>query len=149
MTKFQNILVPTDGSPHSFDAIDVALLIAEKNDARLTLLHVIPGGPLPEALKQFARVEHLDTTPYLYEKQVAERILDAGAARAADSTVHIARLVEHGDPAGKILETAKSLGCDLIAIGHRGIGDVESLLMGSVAHKVNHKAGCSVITVKH
>jgi len=147
--KFQNILVATDGSPHSFDAVEVALLIAERHGAQLTLLHVIPGGPLPEALKEYARVEHLDPTPYLYEKQVAERILEAGAARAADTKVHVTRRIESGDPAATILETAGDLGCDLIAIGHRGIGDVESLLMGSVAHKVNHKAGCSVITVKH
>jgi nucleotide-binding universal stress UspA family protein len=147
--KFQNILVATDGSPHSLDAVEVALLIAERNDAQLTLLHVIPGGPLPEALKEYARAEHLEPTPYLYEKQVAERIVDAGAARASDTEVHIARRIESGDPAAAIVKTAKALGCDLIAMGHRGIGDVESLLMGSVAHKVNHKAQCSVITVKH
>lgn len=146
--KLQNILVPIDGSQHAFDALEIALLVAEKNQAPITLLHVIPGGELPEGLKQYARAEHLEPSPWLYEKQVAERILEAGASYAADTKLKISRRTANGDPAKEILKAAQNLGCDLIVMGHRGTGDVESLLMGSVAHKVNHKAECSVITVK-
>lgn len=147
--KFQNILVAIDGSQHSFDAAEIAALIAGQNQAPITLVHVIPGGPIPDALKEYARVEHLEPTQWLYEKQVAERVLEAAAARFADTDLAVTRRTEQGDPAGKILDAARDIGCDLIVIGHRGTGDVESLLMGSVAHKLNHKARCSVITVKH
>ncbi|MGA8262802.1 MAG: universal stress protein [Arenicellales bacterium] len=146
--KARNILVPVDGSDHSFDALQIAVLVAEKNGGRVTMLHVVPGGPLPEALKEYAYAEHMEPSPWLYEDQVAERILEAAAARVDGTTVNITRRIEKGDPATKILESAESLGCDLIVMGHRGIGDVESLLMGSVSHKVNHKAACGVITVK-
>lgn len=57
-------------------------------------------------------------------------------------------MTDTGDPATKILDHARDLDCDAIIMGHRGTGDFQGLLMGSVAHKVNHKAACRVITVK-
>jgi nucleotide-binding universal stress UspA family protein len=55
----KTILVPTDGSAHANKAVTLAADIAEKYKARLVLLHVLPRGPLPDALRHMAEVEHV------------------------------------------------------------------------------------------
>ena len=37
---------------------------------------------------------------------------------------------------------------DAIVMGSRGLGDLESLLLGSVSHKVAHAAPCSCVIVR-
>jgi nucleotide-binding universal stress UspA family protein len=41
-----------------------------------------------------------------------------------------------------IIETAKGYGAALIVMGTRGISDFAAMLVGGVAHKVIHHAGC-------
>ena len=60
----------------------------------------------------------------------------------------MAKLTAEGDPAGRILDTAKNGGADLIVLGSRGLTDVASLLLGSVSHKVLHLAPCACLMVK-
>jgi nucleotide-binding universal stress UspA family protein len=36
----------------------------------------------------------------------------------------------------------------MIFVGSRGLGNVKSLLMGSVSHKVAHLAECTCVSVK-
>ena len=55
----KTILVPTDGSDHANKATTLAADIAEKYGARLVLLHVMSRGPLPEAWRHMAEVEHV------------------------------------------------------------------------------------------
>ncbi len=42
----------------------------------------------------------------------------------------------------------KGLHVDMIFLGSRGLGDAQSLLMGSVSHKVAHLAECTCVSVK-
>ena len=53
-----------------------------------------------------------------------------------------------GDPAKIIAEVANTQRFDAIVMGTRGLSDIRGLILGSVAHKVNHLAKCTVITVK-
>jgi len=55
----KTILVPTDGSDHANKATTLAADIAEKYGARLVVLHVMSRGPLPEAWRHMAEVEHV------------------------------------------------------------------------------------------
>ena len=53
-----------------------------------------------------------------------------------------------GDPAEKILETARAFGAELIVMGARSLGTVERFAFGSVSTKVMHDAECDVLIVK-
>lgn len=53
-----------------------------------------------------------------------------------------------GDPAQEIIEFSRKNSIDMIVIGSRGAGTVETLLLGSVSHKVCHLANCTCVTVK-
>ena len=53
-----------------------------------------------------------------------------------------------GDPAERILETAKAFGAELIVMGARSLGTVERFALGSVSTKVMHDADCDILIVK-
>ena len=53
-----------------------------------------------------------------------------------------------GNPARTIVEIAEKENYDLIVIGHRGIGGVKRLMIGSVANEVSRMATCPVFIVK-
>jgi nucleotide-binding universal stress UspA family protein len=53
-----------------------------------------------------------------------------------------------GDPAEVISRFAREQGCDEIVIGSRGLGNIGSMLMGSVASKIIHMAQVPVVLVK-
>jgi nucleotide-binding universal stress UspA family protein len=144
------ILVPVDGSDHAFRALQVACGLAKAESKGITLLHVVPNKEIPEALKRFAEVEHLrDSAEYLYESAIAENVLSAARDQAiAIGAEEVECSVGHGEASKGILEAASREGIDTIVMGTRGLSDIQGLVLGSVAHKVAHGAGCRVIAVK-
>jgi nucleotide-binding universal stress UspA family protein len=175
---FETILVPTDGSEHAKKAVLLASDIAEKYQARLVLLHVMPRGPLSEEIRRMARVEHITAGPagasapltpegkfpastVLGTKsdlqEQTEQVLQFLADRILADAKHVAQdvgirkvstVILDGDPADQILRHAEKEGANLIVMGSRGLGDLKGLLMGSVSHKVSQLSPCSCITVK-
>ncbi len=80
---------------------------------------------------------------------IGEGVLAAAKREAeANGVEDIELILENGDPADVILQTAQARGANLIVIGSRGQSDVKSLFLGSVSHKVANQSDISVITVK-
>lgn len=148
---FENILVPTDGSEHAAKAVDVAADLAQKYGAKVHLLHVVRdlgSSMIPPDLLSIARVERVEMTERAVVESVANQILRSAALRTRErGAKQVDTALEVGAPAERILAIAKSLKADAIVMGTRGLGDIRGLLMGSTAHKVNHLAGCTCITV--
>lgn len=172
------ILVATDGSEHAHKALELATEIAGGHHARMVLLHVrlrdatpqdvrklVDVSQLPEGMQE--EIALLESIPLKATSisgtyaniavPVTGEILDAvgtcitNSARkeAAEKGVEtISTVVVGGDPAKRILETAKAEGADMIFMGNRGFGDLKGLLMGSVSHKVSHLSECTCVTVK-
>jgi nucleotide-binding universal stress UspA family protein len=136
-------LLPSDGSQHAERAAQFLLRLA----ATGTPIEVIVLNVQPEVVDWqthgLAREQMVAQRDYL-ARQATERIrglLDAAGVRC---TVQ----VELGDPARTIVDYAKRLGCDWIVMGTRGMGAIEELALGSVAHKVVHLASVPVTLVK-
>jgi nucleotide-binding universal stress UspA family protein len=172
----KTILVPTDGSGHANKATTLAADIAEKYGARLVLLHVMSRGPLPEAWRHMAEVEHvveprrsdmagIPTANIPTPKAppgpaagsgdrdvlefVGRKVLSAAEDIAKDKGVkNYATTLEEGNPVKRILDYADKENANLIVMGSRGMSDFNGLLMGSVSHKISHLAKCTCITVK-
>jgi nucleotide-binding universal stress UspA family protein len=173
----KTILVPTDGSEHANKAVTLAADIAEKYDARLVLLHVMPRGPLPEALRHMADIEHVvdDGPPGTVgstasipaakfpagiissegrndrevSQFVGQKILGNAEDIAKEKGVtDYESALEDGNPVKRILDYADKENANLIVMGSRGVTDFNGLLMGSVSHKISHLAKCTCITVK-
>ncbi len=147
--KNKKILVPIDGSEQSFKAIDLAAELAFNSDTEVVLLNVIGREQLPDAIRRFASVEHIDGPPeWQYEQLVAAGVLKAGQQRARNKGIKtIDTRVRHGDSVKAIVEAASDKSIDMIVMGNRGLGSVRGLAFGSVSQKVSQLAPCSVITV--
>lgn len=146
----RKFLVPIDGSDHAFKALDFASELAVKDASRVCLLYVVSKREVPESVRHFAESEHIEGPPEsIYEKVIARNILQAALERAQGKGLTAVEALERdGDPAKVIAEVANTQGFDAIVMGTRGLSDIRGLIMGSVAHKVNHLAKCTVITVK-
>ena len=151
----KKFLVAVDGSDHGWKAVDLATDLAKVSDAELIVLHVVPHEPGldPEALEQYAKVEHIPTEELMarerYGKKIGDKITNKAEARVRkNGLARVTTRVAEGNPAKQIAALAKSEGMDMVFLGSRGLGNVTGLLIGSVSHKVMHLANCTCVAVK-
>ncbi|MDJ0943941.1 MAG: universal stress protein [Kiloniellales bacterium] len=145
----KKILVAIDGSQPSQRALDMGAQIAEKFDAVLVLIYVIRDMQLPESLRQMAEVELVQESRLTTLQKIGQTILAEAAARAKkQGAKDVRNEVRPGDPAGAILRYVAENGVDLIVLGSRGLGDMESMLLGSVSRKVSNLAKVGCLTVR-
>ena len=146
MQPFHKILVPTDFSPHSQEAIRVAAELSRTFDAPLTVMTVyqpvmvpvVPEGvlfPLPLDLE--GDVERVKERLHQVE-------LDATQAGAGE----VCSTLRQGAPFDEIIANAREGDFDLIVMGTHGHSGLKHALLGSVAEKVVRKAPCAVLTVR-
>jgi nucleotide-binding universal stress UspA family protein len=135
------ILVTTDFSQASNRALDYAIALARRCDARIYLAHAITPDPF-----QFAEPQLAQAT---YEKvrQAAEEgitdILISGKLRGVPHEVLLAE--------GNVWPTLEKMICDheidVVVSGTHGRGKVQKMLIGSVAEEIFRRANPPVLTV--
>lgn len=138
--RFRRVLFATDFSPHSLAAWPYAVSLAQENQARLVLLHVVPEGKISgqEMLGEIPTGSPLSRLNSLLPKE-------------AELWCRPEAVVEYGDAAARILETAKERAADLIVLGvrdARGSIGAATHLGRATAHKVVAHAPCPVLTVR-
>jgi nucleotide-binding universal stress UspA family protein len=121
-------------------ALEVALKVVQQNDAELYLLNV---APMPAGAAGFQPVP-LDSYP-IVEKDRREQ-LEKLARERIPTAVRCETLVTSGDPAERVLETARGLGADLIVMGTHGRKGLGHLVLGSVAERVVRESPIPVMT---
>jgi nucleotide-binding universal stress UspA family protein len=134
--RFRRVLFATDFTPESLAAAPYAISLAQENEARLVLLHVIPDPGSEVELPSVADVMHK-----LY--QIVPKDAELWCRPEA--------IVEYGDVPVRILDAAKERGADLIVIGVRdaaGRLGAATHLERAVAHKIVAHAECPVLTVR-
>ncbi|HXH03124.1 MAG TPA: universal stress protein [Candidatus Competibacteraceae bacterium] len=145
----KNILVATDASPASNRAVEMAADLAGRYQTPLYILHVIRDMDLPPELRKMAEVERIFGPRADVLRFVANKILDEARTRAQTAGAReIHTLMGEGDPASTIIRTAEENQVELIVLGTRGLGEVKSMLLGSVSRKVSNLAGISTLIVK-
>lgn len=147
-----HILTPVDGSMHSLKAAELAGDLAQKYDAKVTLLQVmasIGSSRTPKELREVARLEHTPITERDILLSESHSQLSAAENRAKDNgATKIECEVSVGDPSRMIIDYAQKNGVDMIVMGTRGLGDLKGLLLGSVSHKVVQFAECPCLLVR-
>jgi nucleotide-binding universal stress UspA family protein len=132
---YKHILIPTDGSPLSEQAIRQGVALAKSLHARVT------GVTVSATFHTFAVDPVMVTdTPAQYEKDCEARaaqwlgvIKDAAALSGVPcKVVHVVK--DH--PYEAIIETANAEGCDLIFMASHGRKGLASVLLGSETTKV-------------
>ncbi len=132
---FQHILLPTDGSSASDDAIKKCMRFAKEAGARVTGFHVTPeyhlftyrADVLEDTKEQFKHACEVHAATYLAVIENAAREAGVPCDVAFASSDH---------PYEAIIEAAKEHRCDLIAMASHGRKGMKGILMGSETHKV-------------
>jgi nucleotide-binding universal stress UspA family protein len=141
----RHVLVPTDFSDDAQEAANAArTLFAGEGGARLTLLHAYH---LPVEYTAYGTIPtsipfHADAAA------VADEKLAEAAAALTDEAHAVDAVAKEGYPPEVIVDTARDLAVDLIAMGTHGRTGLRHLLLGSNAERVIEHAPCPVLTVR-
>jgi nucleotide-binding universal stress UspA family protein len=142
MNTWRHVLVPTDFGEASSNAVELAILLASRFEAELTVLHVCELSVYPYA------------EPILTPANLAA-IQEAAATRLAVALEEVKRRVPRaksrlqlGRPADEILAAIAALKPDLVVMGTHGRRGVSHLLFGSVADKVVRHSPVPVLTTR-
>jgi nucleotide-binding universal stress UspA family protein len=143
----RTILVPWDGSDHSRRALEFLLkLLKEQTPAEVHLLNVQHRAP---TLEHLAGGKPSDLQQiHGPAVEAGQKALESGVKVLAAAGVPHRATVVVGDAPHEIVEYAKAHHCDGIVMGTRGLGNVATLVLGSVAHKVLHLTHIPVTLVK-
>jgi nucleotide-binding universal stress UspA family protein len=144
MIALKKILVPTDFSKGSENALRYGCELAAKFGGELHLLHI-----MQETVGDFDYFYAVSGNFFEEMREDAQRRMDAVLDPAWNGGKGVKRVVTSGTPFREILRYAKQNEIDLIVMGTHGRGAITHMLMGSVAEKVVRMAACPVLTVRH
>ncbi len=134
---FKHILVPTDGSQFSQDAVRRAVSFAKEAGAIITAFYVKPDYPL----SYYSEGVMFDSMPpgrfEEFAEQEAQEILGFVDNLCREAGVGCTKLTEANRVIYEaIIEAATKNGCDLIFMASHGRSGLGALLLGSETNKV-------------
>ena len=141
--ELTKVLVPTDFSNHSDQALQWGASLAGKYAARMLLLHVIP----PAVEEVSARGSASEEAIMDLEAKVEARLYEIISQELQES-LPVDVKIAVGKPAEEILRVAHEEGVDLIVMGTHGHTGLTHVLLGSTAETVLRNAPCPVFTVR-
>jgi len=142
MIKHGKIVVPTDFSEQSEEAIRRACVLAAQFEAEVHLLHVIPPPVYIDA--DLVLISPIDAIVSAQHKQAVKRLAEIAEGVEANVVTHL--VDADSSVTQSICDFCKSLPADLIVIGRHGEkGVLEHMLLGSTAERVVRFAPCSVL----
>jgi len=138
------VAVGTDGSDTAAKAVEFAIDMASRYDAKIVFLSAYK--PVSEdRLKRESRDAPEDIQWQINPAEDVEPALrdavDAARERGLEATCE----AHDGDPSKVLVDLASKHGADILVIGNKGM---QRKVLGSVPNTVSHKADCSVVIVK-
>lgn len=129
----RKIVLCTDFSDHAHRASEYALSMATEYGAELTLLHVLETFPSSTEIENVTReaLQQLDET------------VPSDQRRGSN----VRSLVRIGKPYQQIIQLAVETEADLVIVGVRGRGALDTALFGSTTYRVIQLGPCPVLAV--
>jgi nucleotide-binding universal stress UspA family protein len=140
---YKKILIATDGSEYTKNAVDYGIELAKNTDAKLHAIYVvdtaafasIPMDAAWESMYELLRQEGDEATKYVADKAEAEGL-------------EVERNTVEGHPADEIIKYAEKNSISLIIMGTLGKSGLDRFLLGSVAEKVVRTSKIPVLVVR-
>jgi nucleotide-binding universal stress UspA family protein len=151
--SFSKILVPIDGSEHSFHAVQLANTVAKQFHSEIIFIYVVVSP---------SHYEYANLTGLVTPKQI-DMIVNNAKEEAKDWFKRVEDIVKKENSTikfstkviltgvaiyGEIIQHAEKENIDLIVLGTRGRSGIKKLLLGSTASGVLTYANCPVLVTK-
>ncbi len=148
MPAYRTIVVGTDGSATSFNAVDRAAAVAADTDADLVIVCAYSELTGRQEARAMANVGEPPVGQVPGRSAASVAIADAVAAAQEQGATISAALLVHGEPATALLTTAKERAADLIVVGALRDTSIADRLLGTVATEVVRRAESEVLVVR-
>jgi len=148
-TKFENILVPLDGSEYSIKAVEYAGRMAKGFNSKLIALYILPSSirynlssdnensEINSQFNQIIQRSYIEAQNWL--KDIVKKI---------DIEIVTEVIIAKESIVSEIIEFAELRSIDLIIMGTRGRTGFKKLLLGSVASGVVTYSHCPVLVIR-
>ncbi|MFB6302454.1 MAG: universal stress protein [Haloferacaceae archaeon] len=138
---YDEILVPTDGSAAAERAIEHAIDLAARYDARIHAFYVVDTSA-------YAALEGAGTAVIDALEEQGEEAVDAIVEAAEGAGVPFERVIRRGSPHRNILDYVDEADVDLVVMGTHGRRGIDRYLLGSVTERVVRSAPVPVLTIR-
>ena len=140
----KRILVATDGSPSSTEAVAFGVELASEHEAELIFVHVVPTLDVVPATGFGGIGGAFPHEPSEHDHVLLEEAAEVASQQGVLSTTALLR----GDTVDEIVAYADSHDVDMIVVGSRGHGAIAGALLGSVSHGVLGESKRPVLIVR-
>ncbi|MCC6279653.1 MAG: universal stress protein [Saprospiraceae bacterium] len=145
--NIKHILVPIDFSVTSLNAMDTAVAMTKRHEAKLTLLHIVN--------KSILSYHHADVLPIASAVPMIEMMRDEAKEMLSQITDKVAAQhgigvqgeITQGFVSSEICKSAERLGADLVVMGTHGASGFREFFIGTNSFAVVKHAPCPVLTV--
>ncbi len=144
MLKFKNILVPTDFSENSINALEFAHYVAQQNKSAIHVLHIIEPINRSKLFNDNFSESRFERSRYLDAEEELRRFIN----KISFQGVQIIEALNPGKPHEQILIYSRHHSIDLIVIASHGWTGITSMATGSVANKILRSSEVPTILVK-
>jgi nucleotide-binding universal stress UspA family protein len=138
---FAKILHANDGSTPAFNALELALKLAQQNEAELHMVSVMEVDYLPEFVEEIREETGRAARRF-------RGILQRAQDMAAQSHIKLHTHLLTGHPVRDVVKLAADIGADLLVIGATGHSALYERMIGSRADRMVQLAHCPVLVVK-
>lgn len=141
-------LVATDGSPSAGTAVDLVADIEWPAGTTIRVVEAIEagaalfGGPWPAVAMVQADALEAEL------RHAARETVEKARAQLSRPGLEVVAAVLRGRPATAVVDAAKNMQADLIVMGSRGHGTIESMVLGSVSAEVVDHATVPVLVAR-
>lgn len=142
-SDYQHILIAVDFSSHTDEVCNKAQALANRNQAKLSICHIVEDFPLTDFAYEPMISVDIDMREALLES-AKKQLNKLAAARSIPSNQ---QWVECGSPGHDLVRIADENQVDLIVVGSHGRHGIK-MLLGSTANAVLHHAHCDVLAVR-
>ncbi|HLC27069.1 MAG TPA: universal stress protein [bacterium] len=163
MKLYDTILVATDLTEASEQALEYAFETARSDESKLIVLHVLQGSPadryLPENFEEYSRtLEAYWLDPYTLslfsrrqelsrEREEKRTYLENQIPYDLKKQTEV--LISIGDPLSEIIATASQVKASVLIVGSHQRRGFSLAIQGSAAEKLVRKSPCPVLVVGH
>ena len=142
--EIKTIGVGTDGTETAQKAVDFAMDMAERYQAKLVIASAYkPVGEDRLRKEQADAPQEIQWS--INPSEEVDAALRTAEEQAGERGLKYVSEARNGDPADVLCDIAADHGVDIMVVGNKGM---QRRILGSVPNSVSHNAPCSVMIVK-